>query len=260
MILFRDHDFELARFSVPERGFPKHVHDEHVVSANLTGQETVWLDRRTFGIGVEGLTLYNPGQVQSCSVRCDVGPWLCVSLYIAPGAFQRLTGSSVEFGRPVACGSDLREELVDLGFAADGLEPLIGERLAVLAGRLARRHGGSAKPGPRLGRGDRRLARVAALLRDDLSRTPSLAVLATEAGVTPEHLARSFRDAMGLPPRAWQLHLRLVEARRRLRRGAPIVDVALDLGFSDQAHFHKLFRKVSGMTPGRYRRTASINR
>jgi AraC-like DNA-binding protein len=135
------------------------------------------------------------------------------------------------------------------------------EGLVALAGRLAQGHGPrAAAAAPPLRRGDARLARVAALLRASLAEPLSLATLAAEAGVTPEHLVRSFRAATGLPPRAWQLQLRLAEARRRLRTGDAVVGVALDLGFADQAHFHRLFRKNTGMTPGAYRRVARINR
>jgi AraC family chemosensory pili system transcriptional regulator ChpD len=60
-----------------------------------------------------------------------------------------------------------------------------------------------------------------------------------------------------LPPLAWALDRRLIEARRRLRGAESLAAIALDLGFADQAHFTRAFRKVSGLTPGAYRKRAS---
>ncbi|MEV0380589.1 AraC family transcriptional regulator [Nonomuraea sp. NPDC050643] len=106
------------------------------------------------------------------------------------------------------------------------------------------------------GPGDARIAAVLDRLRGDLSRAPRLADLAEYAGVSREHLIRSFTRAMGCPPYAWHLQARLAEGRRRLRRGVPVADVAHGLGFADQAHFHRHFLAAYAITPGRYR---SIN-
>jgi AraC-like DNA-binding protein len=82
---------------------------------------------------------------------------------------------------------------------------------------------------------------------------PHLQQLAAEAGVTAAHLVRRFQQATGLPPLAWQMQQRMALARRLLRAGQPIIDVALATGFADQAHFSKAFSRFCGMSPGRYR-------
>jgi AraC family transcriptional regulator len=49
--------------------------------------------------------------------------------------------------------------------------------------------------------------------------------------------------------------LRIEEAARRFAAGAvPLVEVALDAGFADQAHFSRVFKQVTGLTPGEYRK------
>lgn len=90
-------------------------------------------------------------------------------------------------------------------------------------------------------------------LRDDLSSAPRLADLAGEAGMSREHLVRSFTRATGCPPYAWHLQARLAEGRRRLRGGLAVAEVAHGLGFADQAHFHRHFTAAYAITPGRYR-------
>ena len=53
-----------------------------------------------------------------------------------------------------------------------------------------------------------------------------LQALADIASLSPYHLARVFRDAVGLPPHAYQTHLRLVHARKLLRQGLDVSSVA----------------------------------
>ncbi|GAA2211342.1 hypothetical protein GCM10009850_068010 [Nonomuraea monospora] len=147
-------------------------------------------------------------------------------------------------------GGDARR----VGEVREAALALVEERLTLLLLRLldlaapARR---PSEPGP--APGDARIAAVLDRLRADLSRAPSLADLADEAGMSREHLVRSFTRATGCPPYAWHLQARLAEGRRRLRGGQAVAEVAHGLGFADQAHFHRHFTAAYAITPGRYR-------
>jgi AraC-like DNA-binding protein len=67
-------------------------------------------------------------------------------------------------------------------------------------------------------------------------------------------LNRRFGAAMGLPPHRYHLQLRIDAAKRKLAAGESIVQVAIDLGFSDQSHFTRLFSRVVGATPAQYQK------
>jgi AraC family chemosensory pili system transcriptional regulator ChpD len=134
---------------------------------------------------------------------------------------------------------------------------LIQERLVLVLSQLLDLAAGRRVPAPQPA--DARIAALLARLRSDLSDAPRLAELADEAGMSREHLIRTFTRATGTPPYAWHLSARLAEARRRLRRGEPVADVAHGLGFADQAHFHRHFTAAYAITPGRYRRLSQIN-
>ena len=56
----------------------------------------------------------------------------------------------------------------------------------------------------------------------------------------------------GLPPHQYQTHVRLARARALLRRGEPASQVAIAVGFADQSHFVRAFRRFHGLTPGAY--------
>lgn len=93
------------------------------------------------------------------------------------------------------------------------------------------------------------------LLNDRLDEKISLADLADEFNLSPFHFARLFKRATGYPPHEYQLQLRITRARELLRSDArkTIVEIACELGFSDESHFRRHFRRIVGTTPSRYR-------
>ncbi len=82
----------------------------------------------------------------------------------------------------------------------------------------------------------------------------SLETVAQAAGLSRFELSRQFTAAFGMPPHAWQLQVRVQRAKDQLKAGIPAGDVALSLGFADQAHFTRVFRRSWGISPGRYAR------
>jgi transcriptional regulator of acetoin/glycerol metabolism/AraC-like DNA-binding protein len=78
--------------------------------------------------------------------------------------------------------------------------------------------------------------------------------LAKLGGVSVFHFARAFRQSFGLPPHSYLLHRRIARAHRLLRQTElPVSEIALSMGFADQSHFAKHFRRLIGMAPGQAR-------
>lgn len=90
-------------------------------------------------------------------------------------------------------------------------------------------------------------------LRAAPDRDAPLDELARLADMSRYQLIRAFRAVTGMTPHAWQLNQRVNLARERIRAGTGIAEVALQLGFADQAHFQRVFKAYAGVTPGRFR-------
>jgi len=82
----------------------------------------------------------------------------------------------------------------------------------------------------------------------------TLEALARHAGISAFHLCRVFRQTVGMTPHAYQTQVRVRHARSLLRAGLPITTVAAQTGFYDQAHLTRHFKRIVGLTPGRYLR------
>lgn len=133
---------------------------------------------------------------------------------------------------------------LELG-ATDAAAPLAREGLALEIVALAARAPDRSAP----------LARLDAFLDAHFLEPLRLADLAAVAGVHPAHLARAFRAARGESLASYLRQRRVAWARDQLlATDAPIGAIALDAGFCDQGHFARVFRKVTGATPGALRR------
>ena len=83
----------------------------------------------------------------------------------------------------------------------------------------------------------------------------NLEQLAARAGLSKFHFERLFKSAMGVSPSRYQINLRINVARQLLRETKKnVVDVALDVGYTNPSHFAELFRRETGMSPSEYRR------
>jgi AraC-like DNA-binding protein len=85
----------------------------------------------------------------------------------------------------------------------------------------------------------------------------SLDDLIEKAFLSKFHLIRIFKKQTGLTPHAYQMQLKLNEARRLIFQDKSLTDVAYELGFSDQAHFTNTFKKyANGANPRDVLKTA----
>lgn len=75
-------------------------------------------------------------------------------------------------------------------------------------------------------------------------------------GISERQLERRFRDHIGISAKKYMRTMRFQRALQRLDGDmlSPLTDMALDLGYYDQAHFNRDFRAFAGMSPSAYRK------
>ncbi|MDQ6800821.1 MAG: AraC family transcriptional regulator [Acidobacteriota bacterium] len=98
------------------------------------------------------------------------------------------------------------------------------------------------------------VGRVTEILRDRFRSHLTLEEIAAEVGASPLRVSAVFRRVYHRSIAEEQRRLRVEFASQRLRdRDASLADIALEAGFSDQPHFSRAFKQVTGMTPARFR-------
>lgn len=98
------------------------------------------------------------------------------------------------------------------------------------------------------------LARVEERLLSAADSPPALRIAAVEAGVHPVHVARTFRRIHGVSMTRWVHRQRISRACDALSRRVDLARLSADLGFADQSHFTRVFRRETGLTPSQMRR------
>lgn len=81
-----------------------------------------------------------------------------------------------------------------------------------------------------------------------------LSSLCDRIGVSERHLRRVFEDGIGISPKEWLRQERMVAARALLRKGSPIKEVAIDLGYTTSKMFSRDFQIFYGVKPTEFQR------
>jgi len=77
-----------------------------------------------------------------------------------------------------------------------------------------------------------------------------------DTGLSHRRFLTVFQEAVGLAPKRYCRVLRFQRAIAGVTAGAPLGAVAIDAGYSDQAHLTREFREIAGISPGAYRHIA----
>jgi AraC family transcriptional regulator len=100
-----------------------------------------------------------------------------------------------------------------------------------------------------------RLARVLGHIQNNLDKPLAVRVLCGMVEMSQSHFSKLFKVSTGLAPHQYVLQERINRSKLLLSRGqARIIEVALEVGFENQAHFTTVFGNLVGMTPRQFQR------
>ncbi|MBF9073805.1 AraC family transcriptional regulator [Streptacidiphilus fuscans] len=251
---------DLLRAHYVRHSFGKHTHDGYVLASVTSGVEAFHYRGELEVVPAGSVALVEPDRVHTGHAGVPDG-WSYSVLY--PGIDQvvevaeevgALPGAP-GFGNAVVHDDELSRLVLQTHRAAEQNQVLAASTFLRLAlGVAVRRHSSQLLgPGRSVdGRGTASAARD--LLMARLDAPPTLEELAAAVDARPFPLLRAFREAYGLPPHAWLTQQRVRTAQVLLGAGTPPAEVAVTVGFVDQAHLTRHFRRIVGVPPGAYAR------
>jgi AraC-like DNA-binding protein len=245
---------DLMRARFVRHGFARHTHETFALGVVRAGSSGLWSGGARHVVSTGSIVLLNPDVVHTGGPVDDVG-WAYRVFYPSVDVVAAATGCRAPwFTRSTVADSDAAALMGQAHLAAEAADRLASETLLTSAlSVLWREYGGGRRvPEPPGG------AREAAVARDILHARivdpPSLSELAAEVGTSRFALLRAFRTRYGLPPHAYLNQVRVRRARALLDDGMPPAAVAVAVGFADQPHLSRHFRRLVGVAPGRYQR------
>jgi AraC family transcriptional regulator len=105
----------------------------------------------------------------------------------------------------------------------------------------------------------KKLGAVVEYIEEHLDADLTLEQIAAVAHLSPYHFARQFKAATGLPPHQYVIARRVERAQQLLHEGElSLAEVAVSAGFSDQSQLTQSFKRLVGITPGQFLKSARI--
>jgi len=245
-------DMELVAVAYRKRNFPMHTHNQFVIGAIEKGAETLRLEGASLVIGEGDVITINPGLAHSNSSLADEVLEYRV-FYLPPELVEAYTGlCGLCFHAPSRRDIAAAKKLLRLHrwFEQDGADRLEQESAVAQIIDIAFEGAGHRDDQHQSPQSVRRAQRY---IDDHYKEGFGLDVVAQEAGLSKFHLVRSFKRAYGLSPFAYRTQRRIDEAKCMVRAGAPLTQIATELGFSDQSHLTRKFQSIVGISPARYR-------
>lgn len=230
--------------------FPWHAHDAFTISLVTQGTELIQLPGTTLYAPAGSVSVLHPHEVHATPLLHSTG--YCFStFYVSPEVMTSLAGSQlIRFPQRVIQDSALYAHFWHLQHLVPHAGPQFAQAFMQGVGYLIAQHGGSiGAEGPAATAEIRALQH---LLTEQLLAPPPLTQLARQCGLSKFQLVRLFKQQTGLTPQGFVLLQRIEAAKQLLRQGSPLVEAALAVGFYDQAHFGRFFKRFVGVSPGRY--------
>jgi AraC-like DNA-binding protein len=246
-------DLLTARFQ--RHVYAPHAHEEFTIGVCVGGSEIIDYRGGHIRTGPGSIVVLAPGEMHTGGPGSADTGYAYRALYAAPSLLTEGTLGSPHFREPLLDDPELAAALrlthTELAACPDPLEA--ESRLPWLLTALTRRHSTARATTDLVPGADRVAVAVRDRLADELLAPPSLADLAADLGLSRYQLLRAFRTTMGVPPYAWLAQYRVTRARGLLEAGLRPAEVAGLVGFADQAHLTRWFRRVLGVTPAAYR-------
>ncbi|WP_313088410.1 helix-turn-helix transcriptional regulator [Atlantibacter hermannii] len=236
--------------------YAPHTHETFSIGAIVGGASSYLNEKTRIEVSEGTVVLMNPGDLHACNPLQNQ-PWAYRMFYFDSQWLNELTGREAHdvchftqtwTDHPALFNGLNRLYHIVVDEQRDALEKACeAAKLMLTVQQLLRPQARPSDAAPAL------LARVKEKINDEYQAPLTLAELAHTVGLSVGHLIRLCQQHYGATPHALLMNRRLHIAREQLKRGAPLAEVALDVGFADQAHFQRAFKQHLAVTPKQYR-------
>lgn len=239
--------------------YPRHSHAYSVIGLVETGVQSYFYRGTRHFTPAGDVFVVNPDEPHTGEAACPSG-YVYRTLNLTPGW---LKGALCEFGEvarhPFLKGAVLHDPTVagSLARLHHGLArqaPKLEQDSLLLeaVGHLFIRHSDAPCATSRTGREHRAIGKAREYLEAHFDEDVSLANLARVVSLSPFYFARLFEKGAGVPPHRYLEGVRIRNACALLDRGEKIASVAASVGYADQSHLTKRFKRYLGITPRQY--------
>lgn len=253
-----DLKIEAYRFQGVVQEFPNHFHEHYTVGFMESGKRRVDINGTEFRAESHDLVLLNPKDSHTCRHADEqlmdyrgfnIPPETMMLAILEIEGMQRLP----RFFPPIAHQSELVLQVRDLHLMVmEGFCPLAKEEaFLLLLDQLVHEYAVREECGsdPQT---SAKIRLACDYIEKNYAQRITLDDLGKVSGLKKYPFLRAFAREKGITPYSYLLAARIEVARHLLENGTPLLETALQTGFSDQSHFSNFFKKIIGLTPKQY--------
>lgn len=257
-------EIELSRASFKQFEFDKHVHLDYHIGVVSSGCQQYTHKGSTYHLGPGLISTLNPDethngqsytpegyQVHVMSVPYHYVSQICTELNQSEGFFhsplidnRHLYRAFLEFHMMLTQHqSNLSRLQIETGMLAFTTELLL--RHANVPDQTIDKNSALSQS---------QIKEVTAMFHDNPGQEFLLETLANSVGLSKFQFLRKFKQSIGMTPHAYLKRVRLEYAKKALAKGGNVADIAHRVGFFDQSHLNKAFKKAYLITPAQFQR------
>jgi AraC-like DNA-binding protein len=250
----------LARGTHLRHPYPRHWHEELHFCCYTSGSGYLGYRGGSHLVGEGDFVITSPGEVHENWVDPESSVSFC-GIYIDAHAFRRaaqqITGRDLPlmgFRQFLVRNDPMKRHFLTIQGSAEQRSSQLEQEAALLVFLHAFFSNCLTENRPRIPsrREPGAVKRAREYIDENFAEAISLAFLSRLTNLSPFHLHRVFCLETGMPPHAYQTQVRINRAKQLLRERHSLSAVAVSTGFADQSHFTRHFRRVVGVTPGRF--------
>jgi AraC-like DNA-binding protein len=249
--------FSLTTTVYRQHHFPKHFHDHYTILLVEEGINEGFTEKQHYRVGPGQVLIINPGELHAGhsfnqkylrfrSLRITAS--LLNQIYSGNGL--EISGSVVFETLPITNALLARQiTALSRGLAEGRTADEMEADYTALLFTLLERHSNKKKTGAPEPLITPALIRAERFIRNHFKEDINLPDIAAYAHLSRYHLIRQFKKKYGLSPFQYLRNLRVEEAKKLFPCAASLSQIALEVGFFDQSHFIRNFKKIEGMPP-----------
>jgi AraC-like DNA-binding protein len=239
--------------------FQPHFHDHYVIMVVDNGVNEGICEKKKYQVTTNDILFINPGEIHTGNSyrgqRLQYSAFYINTEFFTKHLLPDGSGVPPVFVKLLETNTGLTGDIRELikCTRADGSQLEIEENKAKVFWQLMN-YTRSQKQEATGNISRENIRKVKCFIKDQYNQQFSLADMTDYVGISPFHLVRSFKQEVGLTPFQFLRNYRVEKAKGELLKKKSITEVAIEVGFYDQSHFHKHFKLVTGLTPREFQR------
>lgn len=235
--------------------FKRHIHTSVCIGLVEEGIRQLWIKGQLYEINAGDLFCINRGEVHQCSsdMPHSYSVILLEPYWVEHFMFSDSDINRIKFTMPaIRNDTKIAAQFIKVFNALRKTDNSLEQRALMFAFfETLKNHSLIKRDDPRKSN-PQYVQDVCTYIEENYRRDVSIGELSDLVHISPYHLNRSATKALGISLHEYLIHRKLEESRKLLIEGLSITMVAAEMGFSDQSHFTRSFRRYLGVSPGRF--------